>query len=77
MIKDGAKTSAKVTTVQFTTPAAPNLDAASLGTISPEIAKIVKHGSAAAPARIAQSGTVLKARRPHQKKYLYIRIILK
>jgi hypothetical protein len=43
MIKDGAETRAKVTTVQFNTPATSNLDATSLGAISPEIAKIVKH----------------------------------
>jgi hypothetical protein len=41
-IKDNAESSAKVTTLQFSTPAAPNLDPANLTTISPEITKIVK-----------------------------------
>jgi hypothetical protein len=40
-IKDDAESSAKITTLQFSTPAAPNLDATNLAAISPEITKIV------------------------------------
>jgi hypothetical protein len=43
MIKDSAESSAKVTTVQFSTPAGTNLDASSLGAISPQITEMVKH----------------------------------
>jgi hypothetical protein len=42
MIKDNAESGAKVTTLEFSTPAAPNFDAASLAAVSPEITKIVR-----------------------------------
>jgi len=42
-IKDDPESSAKVTTLQFSTPAAPNFDSASLAAVSLEITKIVKH----------------------------------
>jgi hypothetical protein len=42
VIEDSAESSAKVTTVQFSPPAGPNLDAASLAVVSPQITKLVR-----------------------------------
>jgi hypothetical protein len=42
MIKDNAESGAKVTTLEFSAPAAPNFDAAGLAAVSPEITKIVR-----------------------------------